>query len=96
MYLRQLIRDIVVHGRDHALQEIHIVCPWMYWQVVHKTFADQEVYRSVTMSPAQTEQFLVQQSRQSWLKKYKWGFSSKNFSMLIAYASKEEEAVPES
>ena len=30
MYFRQLLRGFVVHGRDHAINEVFIFCPFMY------------------------------------------------------------------
>ena len=80
MFLRQLLRGFVVHGRDHAINEMFMFCPLMYWQVVKATFGDQQVYRSV--SPMQTEQFLLQQSQQGWLKR---GRTTSSSSLPIAY-----------
>ena len=91
MYIRQLLRGFVVHGRDHAINEIFICCPFMYWcpfmygKVVRATFGDQQVYKATTMSPMQSEQFLLQQSKQGWLKRYSWSCSSLKSSLPIAY-----------
>ena len=95
-YLRQLLREFVVQGRDHAVKEMFIVCPFMYWRVVRATFGDQQVYRSVTMSPVQTQQYLLQQSKQGWPKPYSWGRSSSSSSSLpIAYILlKQKEDFP--
>ena len=85
MYLRQVLRGFVVHGRGHAINEMFIFCPLMYWKVVRATVRDQQVYKAFTMSPMQTEQRLLQQSKQSWLKRYSWGRSSSKSSLPIAY-----------
>ena len=85
MYLRQLLRRFVVHGRDHAINEIFIFCPFMYWKVVRATFGDQQVYKASTVSPMQSQQFLLQQSKQGWLKRYSWGCSSLKSSLPVAY-----------
>ena len=37
MFLKQLLRGFVVHGRDHAINEMFIFCPFMYWKVVRAT-----------------------------------------------------------
>ena len=85
-FLRQLLQGFVIHGRDHAINEIFIFCPFMYWKVVKATFGDQQVYRSITFSPIQTQQYLLQQSKQGWLRFYSWGrSSSSSCSLPIAY-----------
>ena len=85
VYLRQL-QGFVIHGRDHAINEIFIFCPYINWKVVKATFGDQQVYRSITLSPMQTQQYLLQQSRQGWLRFYFWGRTSSSSSSLpIAY-----------
>ena len=85
MYLRQLLRGFVVHGRDHAINEIFIFGLFMYWKVVRATFGDQQVYKASTVSPMQSQQFLLQQSKQGWLKRYSWGCSSLKSSLPVAY-----------
>ena len=85
MFLRQLLRGYVVHGRDHAINEMFMFCPLLYWQVVKATYGDQQVYRTVSMSPMQTEQFLLQQSQQGWLKRYPWGRTMTSSTLPIAY-----------
>ena len=76
MDLRQLLRNFVIHGRGHAINELHMYCPLMYWQVIRETVADQQVYRRISMSP--------KQSKQGWLKKYKRDLSGKTFSRDFA------------
>ena len=85
MYLRQLLRGFVVHGREHAINELFILCPFMCWKVVRSTFGDQQVCRSIKMFPMQAEQFLLQQCKQGWLKRYSWGCSSMSSLLPIAY-----------
>ena len=85
MYLRQLLQGFVVHGRDHAVTEIFIFCPYIHWKVVRATFGEQQVHRSVTMTPTQTQQYLLQLSKQGWLRHYSWGRSSSSSSLPIAY-----------
>ena len=74
-FLRSMLGQFVVHGRDHALNEIHIFCPLFYWQVVCSTFGDLQVYRPVCLSPSETQQHLIALSRQSWLRPYRWGIN---------------------
>ena len=75
----------MVRGRDHAITEVFIFGPFMYWKVVRSTFGDQQVCRSITMPPMQAEQFLLQQFKQGWLKRYSWGCSSMASSLPTAY-----------
>ena len=83
-FLKNIMKNMVVHGRDHALGQIHVFCPVAYWTTLRSTFCDPLVYRPVSMSYAQTQQFLVQLSKQSFLKKYKWGINN-DATLPIAY-----------
>ena len=38
-FLRFLLQDFLVHGRDHAINEIFIFCPYMYWKILRNTLA---------------------------------------------------------
>ena len=83
--LRSLLQDFLVHGRDHAINEIFIFCPYMYWKVLRTTFGDQQVYRSISLSPSQTQQYLFQQSKQRWLKRYPGGSPTRTSSLPVAH-----------
>ena len=84
-FLRSLLQDFLVHGRDHAINEIFIFCPYMYWTILRNTFGDQQVYRSISLSPSQAQHYLLQQSKQRWLQRYPWGISSRTSSLPVAY-----------
>ena len=43
-YLRTLVDELVVQGRDHAATHIHVYCPFLYHHVPRSTFGDPKVY----------------------------------------------------
>ena len=63
----------MVHGRDHAPEEIHVYCPLFFHHVLCKAFGDKEIYSLLLLPPAQAVQFLRQLAHLTWLKPYSWG-----------------------
>ena len=65
-----------MQGKDHAPDDLHVLCPNFDWQVLKNTFGDQKVYSACVLSPSQATALLQHQtSSQSWLKPYKWGIN---------------------
>eukprot|EP00438_Fugacium_kawagutii_P027131 Skav225194 [mRNA] locus=scaffold3065:150056:151534:+ [translate_table: standard] len=74
-YLQRVLRDLVVHCRDHAASSTHVYCPNLYWHVLKYTFGDHQVYNHLPMTPPQATQYLHKLANASWLKRYKWGIN---------------------
>ena len=73
-FLKSVWQGFVVHGRDHAPFEAHVYCPRFFHSVLVATFGE-SVYRRLTFSISQTQQYLAKMSSRPWLKQYKWGIS---------------------
>ena len=84
-FLRGLLSEVVVHGRDHALGECHVFCPKFLWDVQRSTFGDLKVYRPLPFSVAQAEQHLLSRTKARWLQRYAWGINTRTSSLPIAY-----------
>ena len=50
-YLRTLVDELVVQGRDHAATHIHVYCPFLYHRVLKSTFGDPNEYTKRNMTP---------------------------------------------
>ena len=82
-FIISVVRGLVVQGRDHAPNDLHVSCPNFYWQVLKNTFGDTKVYSSSLLSPAQAQAFLQEKAFQQWLKPYRWGIN-KNATLPIS------------
>ena len=74
-FLKSVWQGFVGHGRDHAPFEAHVYCPRFFHSVLVATFGDESVYRRLTFSISQTQQYLAKMSSRPWLKQYTWGIS---------------------
>ena len=72
-FLRALVADLVVQGRDHAAAHIHIYCPFLYHHVLKSTFGDPKVYTRRNMTPTAAQKHVTQIAASAWLRKYRWG-----------------------
>ena len=84
-FLRNILKDFFIHGRDHALSHAHVFCPYFAWTIYKKTFGDTMVYESLLMSPMQASVFLSLSTKKRFLKTYKWGINATTSSLPIAY-----------
>ena len=72
-YLRTLVDELVVQGRDHAATHIHVYCPFLYHHVLRSTFGDPKVYTKRNMTPTAARKYLSQVAAAGWLRKYRRG-----------------------
>ena len=75
-FLRSELQQLVVHGRDHAAQHVHVFCPWLYHHVLTQTFADKQVYNHLNMTPTAAAEHLRTFCHSKLAKKYRWGVDS--------------------
>ena len=88
-FLRSLLQDFLVHGRDHALMR----SSFSAGTCTGKSFVTPLVINK-SIDPFLCHQYLFQQSKQRWLQRYPWGISSRTSSLPVAYILfKAEEAI---
>ena len=85
LFLRNVLLDVFIHGRDHALSHAHVFCPYFAWTVHKQTFGDAAVYESLTMNPTQASVFLSLSAKKQFLKRYKWAINTTTSSLPLAY-----------
>ena len=57
-FLKQSLRGLFIHGRDHALTHGHVFCQRFVWDTYKATFGDTNVYELLPTQPSQAEVFL--------------------------------------
>ena len=72
-FLRTLVADLVLQGRDHAAAHIHVYCPLLYHNVLKSTFGDPKVYTRRNMTPTAAQRHLSHIAASGWLRKDRRG-----------------------
>ena len=72
-FLRTLVADLVVQGRDHAAAHIHVYCPLLYHHLLQSTFGDPKVDTRRNMTPTAPQRRLSHIAASGWPRKYRWG-----------------------
>ena len=84
--LKESLRGLFIHGRDHAITHGHVFCQRFAWETYKATFgADINVYEQLPMQPSQAEVFLRSTASRPFLRLYKWGVNLGTSSLPIAY-----------
>ena len=88
----QRIKDIqdrtktfVLHCIDHRPFEAWMFCPVLYYNLLMKTFQDPATYTPVPIPPVGLPDLCQQLIPQHLLKRYPWGFRTKQFRVASAY-----------
>ena len=84
-FLKESLRGLFIHGRDHAITHGHVFCQRFAWDTYNTTFGDVNVYEQLPMQPSQAEVFLRSTTSRPFLRRYKWGVNLRTSSLPIAY-----------
>ena len=71
--IKSLVKNMVVHCKDHAPAQVMIYCPVMYRAAINATFEDKEVYQRMPSSPMVYKNSLKDMVPKDLAKTYKWG-----------------------
>ena len=82
-FLKESLRGLFTHGRDHALAHGHVFCQRFVWDTYKATFGDTNVYELLPMQPYQAEVFLRGTTSRPLLRRYKWGVNLRTSSLPI-------------
>ena len=82
-YLKKVMKDFFVHGRDHAVTHCHVFC--QRFAIYKKTFGDPQVYERLTFTIPQAKIYVDMTTRRTFLKRYKWGMDQVRSTLPIAY-----------
>ena len=72
-FLKESLRGLFIHGRDHALTHGHVFCQCFVWDTYKATFGDTNVYELLPTQPSQAEVFLRSTTSRPFLHRYKRG-----------------------
>ena len=71
--IKNMIKNMVVHCKDHAPAQIMIYCPTIYKTAIIDTFEDKEVYQRMPSSPMVYRTGLKNMVSKELAKTYNWG-----------------------
>ena len=84
-YLKKVVKDFFVHGRDHAVTHCHVFCQRFAWAIYKKTFGDPQVYERLSFTIPQAKVYVDLTTKRTFLKRYKWGMNLSRSTLPIAY-----------
>ena len=72
--VKQHLRHVVCHSRDHAYQQVMVYCPDLFHKGARATFEDQDVYEELPYLPQVYRQSDAKQVPSSLVRRNPWGF----------------------